>query len=88
MPSAAPRPSGKISPATLMKAALLAFIFILLVSISRPTKNKKNTSPMFAVSVSNGMLCDGNMLFVKFGILPMIDGPSITPPITSAITRG
>lgn len=55
--SAAPRPKGRISPTALMVMAARALRLINRVSISRPTRKRKNTRPIFAVRVSRGMDC-------------------------------
>ena len=53
-----------------------------------PTRKRKRTRPMLAVRVRFGMESLGKMVVVNFGIWPMTEGPRMTPPMTSAITRG
>jgi hypothetical protein len=57
-------------------------------STSSPTRNKNNTKPRLAAKENAGMDAVGKMWAVKPGILPMTEGPSRMPVITSAMTRG
>ena len=43
---------------------------------------------MLATRVSVGMEAAGKMALVKPGMRPMIEGPRMMPPMTSAMTRG
>jgi hypothetical protein len=77
-----------MSPAIEIAADALTLRFIIFTSISRPTRKRNNTSPMVLVRPSIAIPSFGKMAAVKPGMWPMTDGPSRTPPMTSAITRG
>lgn len=83
-----PKPKGNAMPATPTLIASLQFLTKYRKSTSRPTKNKKRTRPRLATSVRFGIESVGKMASVKPGILPITEGPSNMPPMTSAITRG
>ena len=84
----APKPNGRIIPAAEMVREYLAFRFNTLTSTSIPTRKRNKTRPMVDVKVNNGSESGGKIFAENPGIRPMIVGPRIIPPITSAMTRG
>lgn len=85
---AQPKPNGKIIPAVPTLNATLQLPKKTRRSTSSPTKNKNSTNPRLAMRLRFGMEAVGNMASVKPGMRPITVGPSMIPPITSAITRG
>ena len=75
-------------PAIDIVKAALTFLFMIRVSISSPTKKRKKTRPIVEVRVSIGIDVGGNIVLVNLGMRPMILGPKMTPPMTSAMTFG
>lgn len=50
--------------------------------------NINKTNPRLATRLKLGEAAAGKIVAVKPGILPITEGPSKTPPMTSAMTRG
>lgn len=85
---AAPRPKGNAIPAAPTLSATFQLLTKKRRSTSRPTRKRKSTKPRFATRDKLGMDAAGNIAAVNPGILPITDGPSRIPPMTSAMTRG
>lgn len=83
-----PRPNGRIIPAADTLAATRKLLNRKRRSVSRPTRNKNRIRPRFATRFRLGIEASGKMASVKPGMRPMTEGPRMTPPITSAMTRG
>lgn len=71
-----PMANGRMMPPIEMIPELLAFRLMTSMSISRPTKNKKRTSPIVAVRLRYGLDSSGKMRSAKPGTLPITVGPS------------
>lgn len=85
---AQPKPKGKIMPAADTLTATRQLLTRKRRLVSSPTRNRKSTNPRLATKFRLGIEAVGNMASVKPGIRPITEGPSMTPAMTSAITRG
>lgn len=85
---ALPRPKGKIMPAAETLAATRQLLMRKRRSVSRPTRKRKRIRPRFAMRLRLGIEASGKMASVKPGMRPKTEGPSSTPAMTSAMTRG
>jgi len=83
-----PRPNGKAMPAAPTLSVIFQFETMIRKSTSRPTKNRKSTSPTSAARESVGIGFLGKIALVKPGIRPNTEGPRSIPPMISAMTRG
>lgn len=75
-----PNANGRVIPASAILNAFLPVCRRALGSSSRPTKNRKNRRPRFAIVSRTVRLCGGKSVWRYFWLRPKAEGPSRIPP--------